>query len=79
MIGVASIAVLGFMGDTLQTQFAAMTNEIAGDNGGKDQVAAGKIADGSTKQAAVHKTLQNFQGQNNVTATTTSTAYADKP
>ncbi len=75
LIGVASIAVLGFMGDTLQTQFAAMTNEIAGETGVGNQTAAKDIAAGSTTQAAIHKTLQNFQGQNAVTKDAASTAY----
>ncbi len=66
LIGVASIAVLGFMGDTLQNQFAAMSQEISGENGTDARGTAKDQADAGVTQAGIHKNLQNFVGQNAV-------------
>lgn len=64
LIGVASITTLGFFGETLQSQFASLGLEVAGDTGVTQQTTSKGYAEKSAAGAAKHKHLGNFQGQN---------------
>ncbi len=59
LIGIAAIGTLGFMGDTIQYQFASMTAELGGQSGVKANGEAVKSATAGEKTATA-TSLANF-------------------
>lgn len=61
LIAIAAIAVYSFFGDTLRSQTAAMTKELAGQSGTAAQTAAVTQANKVDTETA-HKGLESFAG-----------------
>jgi Flp pilus assembly pilin Flp len=65
LIAVASIGTMGYFGETIQHQFAAMAQEVAGKDGnGETGKAASEGADKAGTAADGHKHLGNFATDN---------------
>ena len=64
LIAVAAIGVVGFMGDTISNQMAAMAKEIAGDKGDSQTALAKTQAGQAATTAGTHKDLANYASKN---------------
>jgi Flp pilus assembly pilin Flp len=64
LIAVAAIGVVGFMGDTISNQMAAMAKEIAGEKGDSETILASTQAKAAATTAKKHKDLANYAKDN---------------
>lgn len=64
VIAIAAIAVYALFGDTIRGQVGAMSQELAGADGGTSQDSAQTAAGKAEKQGAKQGGLGNFTGQN---------------
>jgi len=63
LIAVAAIGVYSYFGETIRSQMAGMTNELAGQSGATD-IAKAKTASEKASEANVKKDLGNFNEKN---------------
>lgn len=63
LIAVAAIGVYSYFGETIRSQMAGMTNELAGKSGAADVAKAGAAA-ANASAANVKKDLGNFDQKN---------------
>ncbi len=64
LIAVAAIGVVGFFGDTVSNQLAAMSREIAGQQGDTQTAAANRASQAAAQTANSHKTLATYASDN---------------
>lgn len=64
LIAVAAIGVVGFMGDTVSNQMAAMALEISGQDGGAATKTANTQATAAKDKAKTGKTMATFASGN---------------
>ena len=62
LIAVAAIAVYGFFGDTIRGQMGAVTQELAGQDGGTSLDAAQDAGDDAEAQGTTSKNLGTYTG-----------------
>jgi type IV pilus assembly protein PilA len=60
LIGIASIAVYQWLGDTVRNQTAAVANELAGVDGTAQREAAAAAAVNAAKQENTNRNLSNY-------------------
>lgn len=63
LLAVAGIAVMGLMGGTVRNQFGGMAQELAGNNGSAQIVAASGRATAAASTANTQRTLSNYGNQ----------------
>ncbi|HHC72973.1 MAG TPA: pilus assembly protein [Thiotrichales bacterium] len=64
LIAVAAIGVVGFFGESISNQMAAMSQEIAGQDGSDEVGIAIDRANSASSTARVEKTLANYAQEN---------------
>ena len=63
LIAVAAIGVFGSFGNVVENQVAAISQELAGGDGGDARTAAGTAADAAKTAADTSSTLENYHTQ----------------
>lgn len=65
LIAVAAIAVTQLFGKTIRAQMAAISQEVAGNDGSESAAAAGQAAEQAQAEGARQKTLSTYTGNAN--------------